>query len=52
MPFDVSNAPRTFCRTLGLVLRGLSWESVVSFLDDMVILGRGFEDHMKNVDRY
>ena len=34
MSFGLSNAPGTFCRALGLVLRGLSWESVVSFLDD------------------
>ena len=51
MPFGLSNAPGTFCRALGLVLRGLSWESVVSFLDDIVILGRGFEDHMKNMEQ-
>ena len=51
MPFGLSNAPGTFCRALGLVLRGLSWESVVSFLDDIVILGRSFEDHMKNMEQ-
>ena len=49
MPFRLSNAPGIFCRALGLVLRGLSWQSVVSFLNDIVILGRGFEDHMKNM---
>ena len=50
MPFSLSNAPGTFCRALGLVLRGLSWESVVSFLYDIVILVRGFEDHMKKME--
>ena len=50
-PFGLSNAPGTFCRALGLVLRGLSWKSVVSFLDDIVILGRSFEDHMKNMEQ-
>ena len=50
MPFGLSNAPGTFCRALGLVLRGLSWESVVSFLDDIIIL-RSFEDHMKNMEQ-
>ena len=49
--FGLSNAPGTFCRALALVLRGLSWESVVSFLDDIVILGRSFEDHMKNMEQ-
>ena len=43
MPFGLSNAPGTFYRTLGLVLRGLSRESMVSVLDDIVILGRGFD---------
>ena len=51
MPFGLSNAPGTFCRALGLVLRGLSWESVVSFLDDIVIFVRSFEDHMKNMEQ-
>ena len=51
MPFGLSIAPGTFCRALGLVLRGLSWESVVSFLYDIVIWGRGFEDHMENMEQ-
>ena len=25
IPFGLSNAPGTFCKALGLVLRGLSW---------------------------
>ena len=51
MLFGISNAPGTLCRALGLVLRGLAWKSVVSFLDDIVILGRSFEDHMKNMEQ-
>ena len=51
MPFGLSNTPGTFCRALELVWRGLSWESVVSFLDGIVILGRGYEDHMKNMEQ-
>ena len=51
MPFGLSNAPGTFSRALGLVLRGLSWACVVSFLDDLVVLGKGFEDHMVNLGK-
>ena len=51
MPFGLSNAPGTFCGTLGLVFRDLSWKSVVYFLDDIVILGRDFKDHMKNMEQ-
>ena len=42
MPFGLSNAHGTFYRALGLVLRGLSCDSVVSFVDDIVIFGEGF----------
>ena len=31
MPFGLSNVTGTFWRALVLVMRGLSWESVVSF---------------------
>ena len=34
-----------------MVLRGLSWEKAVSFLDDIVILGRSFGDHLKNMEQ-
>ena len=51
MPFGLCNAPATFSRALALVLRGLSWDCVVSFLDDLVILGRGFEDHLRNMEK-
>ena len=46
MPFGLSNAPGTFVEHWGW-----SWESVVSFLDDIVILGRGFEDHMMHMEQ-
>ena len=42
MPFGLCDAPSTFSKALALVLRGLSWDGVVSFLDDLVILERGF----------
>ena len=49
MPFGLYNAPATFSRTISLVLRGLSWKSVIAFLDDVVVLGRHFEIHMVNL---
>ena len=49
MPFGLCNAPATFSRALALVLRGLSWSCVVSFLDDLIILGKGFQNHLENM---
>ena len=40
MTFGLCNAPATFSRSISLVLRGLSWKSVIAFLDDVVVLGR------------
>ena len=49
MPFGLCNAPATFSRLISLVLRGLSWKSVIVFLDDVVLLGRDFVSHMVNL---
>ena len=43
------NAPATFSRSVSLVLRGLSWKTVIAFLDDVVVLARGFDSHMVNL---
>ena len=48
MPFGLCNAPATFSRSISLALRGLSWKSVIAFLDDVVVLGRDFYNHMVN----
>ena len=49
MPFELCNAPATVSRSISLVLRGLSWKSVIAFLDDVVVLGRDFDSHMVNL---
>ncbi len=49
LPFGLSNAPSTFCRAMNLVLRGMNWKTVLSFLDDICVLGRSSADHIKNL---
>ena len=49
MPFGLCNDPATLSRSVSLVLRGLSWKSVVAFQDDVVALGRDFDSHMVNL---
>ncbi len=41
MPFGLCNAPSTFQRAMELVLRGLQWETLLIYLDDIIILGKG-----------
>jgi transposase InsO family protein len=49
MSFGLCNAPSTFQRAMNLVLRGLTWKSVLAFLDDVMVLGETFEEHISNL---
>jgi transposase InsO family protein len=50
MSFGLCNAPSTFQRAMSLVLRGLTWTKVLAFLDDVLVLGRSFDDHLLNLE--
>ncbi|GBN05574.1 Retrovirus-related Pol polyprotein from transposon 17.6 [Araneus ventricosus] len=47
MPFKLCNAPATSERLMETVLRGLS--SCLVYLDDIIIVGRTFEEHLNNL---
>jgi len=49
MPFGLCNAPSTFQRLMELVLAGLSWEVCLAYLDDVVIFGRTWEEHLERL---
>ncbi len=49
MPFGLCNAPATYSRAMSLVLRGLTWNSVLAFLDDVLALGRSFQEHLNTL---
>ena len=49
MGFGMSNSPATFSRVINLVLRGLTWKTVLVFLDDILVMGMNFEDHLSNL---
>ena len=46
MPFGLTNAPAIFGRVMTSVLRGLLWEDAVAFLDDVMVSGASFDDHL------
>ena len=45
MPFGLCNAPATFQRLMSMVLAGLIPESCLTYLDDIIVVGRTFEEH-------
>lgn len=49
MPFGLCNAPATFQRLMDTVLAGLQWTNCLVHLDDVIILGRTFEEHLTNL---
>jgi hypothetical protein len=49
MPFGLCDAPATFQRLMNAVLAGLQWSSCLVYLDDVIIPGRAFEEHLRNL---
>ena len=49
MRFGLCGAPSTYARMMNLVLRDLTWNIVLAFLDDILVMGKSFEDHMSNL---
>ena len=46
MLFGLCNAPSTFQRLMELVLAGLRWEICLAYMDDIVVFGHTFEEHV------
>ncbi|MCG8045981.1 MAG: reverse transcriptase domain-containing protein [Candidatus Thiodiazotropha endolucinida] len=34
---------------INLALRGLNWKTALAFLDDILIMGKNFDDHLENL---
>ena len=49
MPFGLCNAPATFQRLMDVVLAGVQWSSCLVYLDDIIIMGRSFDEHLDNL---
>lgn len=49
MPFGLCNAPATFQRLMERVLQGLQWKTLVLYLDDVVIFGNSFSEHLERL---
>ena len=51
MPFGLCNAPATFQRLMDSVLAGLQWSTCLVYLDDIIIMGRTFNEHLANLQQ-
>lgn len=50
MPFGMSNSPSTFERCMELILRGLQWKTLLVYLDDIIVMGATFTEHLERLD--
>jgi hypothetical protein len=51
MPFGLCNAPATFQRIIEKALCGLQWNIVVLYLDDIIVFGKTFQEHLENLNQ-
>ena len=49
MPFGLCNAPATFQRLMEKVLSGAVREKYLIYLDDILVMGQTFEEHINNL---
>jgi len=49
MPFGLFNAPAMFQRLMDMVLTGLQWSSCIVYIDDIIVVGRTFDEHIQNL---
>ena len=49
MPFGLANAPSTFQRLMQRVLQGLIPEKCLDYVDDILVLGKAFAEHLQNL---
>ena len=49
MPFGLCNASATFQRLMENILAGLAREKCIVYLDDILVMGKTFEEHISNL---
>ena len=50
MPFGLCNAPSTFERLMERVLAGLQWETVLVYLDDVIVFAQTVEEELQRLE--
>ena len=51
MPFGLCNGTSSFQHCMELVLRGLQWDILLIYLDDVILFSSTIEDHIRRLDQ-
>ena len=49
MPFGLCNTPATFQHLMDMVLAGLQWTDCLVYIDDIIVVGKTFPQHLQNL---
>lgn len=49
LSFGLCNSPSTFQRLMDLVLADLQWTTCLVYLDDIIVFGRSFQEHLSRL---
>jgi len=50
MAFGLTNAPAIFQRALDIILSGMTWQTCLFYLDDVIVFSDTPENHVKALD--
>lgn len=50
MPFGLNNSASTFQRTMEMALQGMQWVTCLIYIDDIIVFGKDFEQHVQRVE--
>jgi hypothetical protein len=50
LPMGITNAAPTFQRNMESMLSGLLWKKCIIYIDDVIIFGSTFEEHLANIE--
>ena len=50
LPFGVCNGPSTFQRCIELIFRGLQWEILLVYLDDIIVISEDVDQHLERLE--
>ena len=51
MPFGLCNMPATFQRLMDCILAGLQWTNCLVYINNIIIIGRSFDDHLHKLQQ-
>ena len=51
MPFGLNNSAATFQKTMEMAFQGLQWLTCLIYIDDIIVFGRNFDDHIARIEQ-